>query len=43
MKTKTSIPFLAITFGITWGVAALLMLYYDQMVSLFGEMSSTNP
>jgi membrane protease YdiL (CAAX protease family) len=43
MKTKTIIPFLAITFGITWGLAALLMLFYDQMVAIFGEMSMTNP
>ena len=43
MKTKTIIPFLAITFGITWGLAALLMLFYDQMIALFGELSMTNP
>jgi membrane protease YdiL (CAAX protease family) len=43
MKTKTLIPFLAITFGITWGLAALLMFFYDQMVAIFGEMSMTNP
>lgn len=43
MKTKTILPFLAITFGITWGLAVLLMLFYDQMVSIFGEMSMTNP
>jgi hypothetical protein len=40
---KTLIPFLAITFGLTWGLAALLILFYDQMVTLFGEISSTNP
>ncbi len=43
MKTKTLIPFLAITFGLTWGLAALLMLFYDQIVAIFGEVSSTNP
>ena len=43
MKTKTIIPFLAITFGITWGLATLLMLFYDQMVAIFGELSMTNP
>ena len=43
MKTKTIIPFLAITFGLTWGLAALLFLFYDQIVSIFGEVSMTNP
>lgn len=43
MKTKTLFPFLAITFGLTWGLAALLMLFYDQIVAIFGEVSMTNP
>jgi len=43
MKTKILIPFLAITFGLTWGVAALLFLFYDQMVAIFGELSMSNP
>ena len=43
MKTKTLLPFLAITFGLTWGVAALLFLFYDQMIAIFGELSMSNP
>ena len=43
MKTKTLIPFLAITFGLTWGLAAILFLFYDQVVAIFGEVSATNP
>ena len=43
MKTKTLFPFLAITFGLTWGISALLMLFYDQIVAIFGELSMTNP
>ncbi len=43
MKTKTLIPFLAITFGLTWGLAALLIFFYDQIVVIFGEVSSSNP
>lgn len=43
LKTKTIVPFLALTFGLTWGLAALLMLFYDQIVAIFGEVSSTNP
>lgn len=43
MKTKTLIPFLAISFGLTWGLAALLIFFYDQIVAIFGEISMTNP
>ena len=43
MKTKTLIPFLAITFGLTWGLAFALMLFYDQITAIFGEISMTNP
>lgn len=43
MKTKTLIPFLAITFGITWGISALLFMFYDQIIAIFGELSMTNP
>jgi membrane protease YdiL (CAAX protease family) len=43
MKTKTLIPFLAITFGLTWGIAALLIFFTDQVVAIFGEISSSNP
>jgi len=43
LTTKTLIPFLIITFGMTWGVAALLIFFYDQVVAIFGEISMTNP
>jgi hypothetical protein len=43
MKTKTLTPFLAITFGLTWGIAALLIFATDQVVAIFGEISSSNP
>jgi membrane protease YdiL (CAAX protease family) len=43
MKTKTLIPFLALSFGLTWGLAALLILFYDQVVAIFGVISLTNP
>lgn len=43
MKTKNLIPFLAITFGLTWGLAALLMVFYDQIVAIFGEVNASNP
>ncbi len=43
MKTKTLVPFLVLSFGLTWGIAALLILFYDQVVAIFGEISLTNP
>jgi len=43
MKTKTLVPFLTLSFGLTWGIAALLILFYDQVVAIFGEITITNP
>jgi uncharacterized protein len=43
MTTKAIGPFLAIAFGLTWGLAALLTLFYDQIVAIFGEIGYTNP
>jgi membrane protease YdiL (CAAX protease family) len=43
MKSKTIYPFLAITFGLTWGIAALLIFFTDQVVAIFGEITERNP
>ena len=43
MKTKTLIPFLALTFGLTWGIVALIILFTDQISAIFGEIGLTNP
>jgi len=43
MRTKTLFSFLALTFGLTWGVSALLFMFYDQIVAIFGEINMTNP
>ena len=43
MTTKTLTPFLIISFGMTWGLAALLLFFYDQIVAIFGEISMSNP
>ena len=43
MTVKTLVPFLALTFGLTWGIAALLILFTDQIIAIFGEISMTNP
>jgi hypothetical protein len=43
MKTKTLVPFLALTFGLTWGLAAVFILFSDQIVAIFGEVGLGNP
>jgi membrane protease YdiL (CAAX protease family) len=43
MTMKTLIPFLALAFGLTWSIAAILILFYDQVVAIFGEISMSNP
>ena len=43
MKTKTLIPFLALSFGLTWGIAAILIFLHDHVVAIFGEISASNP
>ncbi len=43
ITTKTLGFFLAITFGLTWGIVALAILFNKQMVALFGEISMANP
>ncbi len=42
MLKKLSI-FLAMTFGLTWGLAVLFVLFPDQIAMLFGELSMSNP
>lgn len=42
-EAKILAPFLIISFGLTWGLAALLFLAYDQVVAIFGEVSMSNP
>jgi membrane protease YdiL (CAAX protease family) len=41
--TKKLIPFLVLAFGVTWGIAALVILFPDQVMSIFGELSMGNP
>ena len=42
-ETKILPPFLVIAFGLTWGLAALLFIAYDQITAIFGEVSMSNP
>jgi len=43
MTLRTLRPFLALTFGLSWGVIILLILFADQAEALFGPMGYTNP
>jgi membrane protease YdiL (CAAX protease family) len=43
MTGRTLIPFLALSFGLTWGIAAILILFHDQVVAIFGELSMSHP
>lgn len=36
-------PFLAIAFGLTWGIAALLILFAEPIEALLGELGYTHP
>jgi membrane protease YdiL (CAAX protease family) len=43
MSLRTVWWFMAMTFGLGWGIGALLFLFTDQIEALFGPVSGTNP
>jgi hypothetical protein len=43
MSQRTLWWFMAITFGLGWGIGAMLFLFTDQIEALFGPVSGTNP
>jgi membrane protease YdiL (CAAX protease family) len=43
METKTLIPFFALSIGLTWIIAAMGILFTDQITAIFGEISLSNP
>ena len=43
MSFGTLIPFFALAFGLTWGIAALMILFPGQITAIFGDISYTNP
>ena len=43
MNIRSLFPYLAITFGLAWSIVGLLLLFPDQMASIFGELSAKNP
>lgn len=43
MTFGTLVPFMAIAFGLTWGIFALLIYFPERMASIFGPVGYTNP
>jgi membrane protease YdiL (CAAX protease family) len=43
MGTKSLVSFLALTFGLSWLPMALFMIFPDQLIPIFGEISTSNP
>lgn len=43
MAVAALVPFFAWTFGLTWGLAAVMVLFPVQVEAMFGEMGYTNP
>ena len=43
VSNRTLTLFLALTFGLTWGLGVLLVLFTDQIAAIFGEISLSNP
>lgn len=43
METKALTQFLALTFALTWGLAATFFLFTDQVTAIFGDIGLTNP
>ncbi|MGB5398268.1 MAG: CPBP family intramembrane glutamic endopeptidase [Gammaproteobacteria bacterium] len=43
MNIRSLIPYLVITFGLTWGIVGLLILFPNEIESVFGELSAKNP
>lgn len=43
MTVRTVIPFFAMAFGLSWGVAAFALAFADQLEPIFGPIGLTNP
>jgi len=43
MNIRSLLPFLAITFGLAWGLVGLLILFPDQTAAVFDELNAKNP
>ncbi|MDX1417034.1 MAG: type II CAAX endopeptidase family protein [Candidatus Promineifilaceae bacterium] len=43
MTLRTLGPFLALSFGLTWGLVVLYLSFTDKMIAIFGEIGMANP
>jgi membrane protease YdiL (CAAX protease family) len=43
MSIGTLVPFFVLAFGLTWGIAALMILFPGQITAIFGAINYTNP
>ena len=43
MTARTAIPFFAMAFGLSWGLAAVAILFAEQLEPIFGPLGLTNP
>jgi len=43
MTFRTLVSFLALTFGLTWGLGAIVLLFPAQIEAISGPIRSTNP
>jgi membrane protease YdiL (CAAX protease family) len=43
MTARTAIPFFAMAFGLSWGTAALAVIFASQLEPIFGPLGLTNP
>ncbi len=43
ITVRTLWPFFALTFGLTWGIAALLLFFTEPIEAVFGELTYTHP
>lgn len=43
MTVRTVIPFFALAFGLSWGLAAIALFFADQLEPIFGPIGLTNP
>lgn len=43
LGTVHLVPFFLLTFALTWGLGAALVVFPDQLTAVFGELSVTNP
>jgi len=43
IRSRALVPFLALTFGLAWGLFALLVVFPETISATFGPMRATNP